>query len=121
MNKMPNKTTNLTVIYTLQNRIRLSYLFCLCTCIVMNSCGEKKISREDACDYFVELRDSPKSEKSKKILIKYKENIKNYSFEVMTNFGVNESDMEDGWRENENAELDLYGQQYFLEVCQSKR
>jgi hypothetical protein len=39
----------------------------------------------------------------------------------MTTFGANESDMEDDWKENANAKLDLYGQQYFLEVCQSKR
>jgi hypothetical protein len=118
---MPNKIIIMKVIYVLKNRIRLSYLFCLCVCIVLNSCGEKKISQEDACDYFVELRDYPESEKSKKILIEYKENIKNYSIEVMTTFGANESDMEDDWKENANAKLDLYGQQYFLEVCQSKR
>jgi len=85
------------------------------------SCGEKSIDHEDACKYFIELRDNPESEDSKELLDDYKTNIKNYSIDIITQFGGNESEMEESWDENEEENLNRYGQQYFLEVCQGKR
>ena len=98
-----------------------SFSIMILVVLMVFSCGEKSITHEEACNYFVELRDNPESVESQRLLRRFKRNIKNYNIEVMSSFGVPESQVEKLWKENPSGQLNTYGTQYFLEVCQGTR
>jgi len=84
---------------------------------ILSSCGERKLDPKEACDYFVQIRDNYESVESKRLLRRFRNNIKNYNIEVMVSIGVRASAVEDRWELDPEGQLRTYGTQYFLEVC----